>query len=70
MDHEKLKERAGKAFDSYELFFMKEKIKKFETKDAELSGIEIKEEEGIALRAVKDKRMVFSYSFDKGARGD
>ena len=68
MDFEKLKDRLGKTFDSYELFFMKEKIRKYETKDAELAGVEIKKEEGVALRAIKDKRMVFSYSFDKGDR--
>jgi PmbA protein len=68
MDFDKLKDRLGKAFDSYEVFFMKEKMRKYETKDAELSGVEIKNEEGIALRAIKDNRMVFSYSFDKGDR--
>ncbi len=66
MDFEKLKDRLGNVFDSYEVFFMKEKTKRYETKDAELSGVEIKEEEGVALRATKDKRMVFCYSFDKG----
>jgi PmbA protein len=66
MDLDKLKDRLGKAFDSYELFFMKEKIRKYETKDAELAGVEIKKEDGVALRAVKDDRMVFSYSFGQG----
>ncbi|MCX5807367.1 MAG: TldD/PmbA family protein [Proteobacteria bacterium] len=66
MDYEKLKDRAGKTFDGYELFFLKEKLKKYETKDAQLCGVEIKEEEGIALRGIKDKRLVFSYTYDRG----
>ena len=66
MNHEKLKDRLSRVFDSYELFFLKEKIKKYETKDAELCGVEIKEEEGIALRGIKDNRMIFSYTYDRG----
>ena len=65
MDYEKLKDSASKVFDSYEIFFLKEKIKKYETRDAELYGVEIKDEEGIALRGVKDKRLVFSYTYDR-----
>ncbi|MCX5812579.1 MAG: TldD/PmbA family protein [Proteobacteria bacterium] len=65
MDYEKLKDRAGKVFDSYELFSLKEKVKKYETRDAQLCGVEIKEEEGIALRGIKDKRLVFSYTYDR-----
>ncbi len=66
MDYEKLQDKVSKAFDNYELFFLEEKTKKYETKDTELFGVEIKEEEGIALRAIKDNRMVFSYTFDRG----
>jgi PmbA protein len=65
MDYEKLKDRAEEAFDSYEIFSMKEKIKKYETRDAQLCGVEIKEEEGTALRGIKDKRLVFSYTYDR-----
>jgi PmbA protein len=65
MDYEKLKDRASKVFDDYELFFLKEKVKKYETRDAELCGVEIKYEEGIALRGIKDKRLVFSYTYDR-----
>jgi PmbA protein len=65
MDYEKLKGRAGKVFDIYEFFFLKEKVKKYETRDAQLCGVEIKEEEGIALRGIKDKRLVFSYTYDR-----
>lgn len=66
MDYEKLKDKVNKAFDSYELFFLKEKVKKYETRNTELCGVEIKEEEGIALRGVRDNRMIFSYTFDRG----
>jgi PmbA protein len=65
MDYEKLKEKAGKVFDSYEIFFLKEKVKKYETRDAELCGVEIKDEEGTALRGIKDKRLVFSYTYER-----
>ncbi|HEY3278340.1 MAG TPA: metallopeptidase TldD-related protein, partial [Syntrophorhabdaceae bacterium] len=57
-----------KAFPEYELFFLRERIKKFETRETELSGAEVKEETGIALRAIKDGKMVFSYTFDAGSR--
>jgi len=65
MNYERLKERAGEAFDSYELFFLKEKVKKFETRDANLCGVEIKEEEGVALRGIRDNRIVFSYTYEQ-----
>ncbi len=39
------------SFDSYELF-LKEKAKKFESRDKDLYGVEMNEEEGIALRAL------------------
>jgi PmbA protein len=64
MDMERIEKGIKKTFDTYELFFLKERIKKYESRDKELSGAEIKEETGIALRAVKDGRMVFSYTFD------
>lgn len=65
MDFEKLRYRAGEVFDSYEIFFLKEKIKKYETRDAKLDGVEIKEEEGIAFRGIKDNKLVFSYTYDR-----
>ncbi|MBA4417255.1 MAG: hypothetical protein C0392_05005 [Syntrophus sp. (in: bacteria)] len=65
MDIESIEKGIKKVFDTYELFFLTERLKKYECRDRELSGAEIKEEIGIALRAVKDNRMVFSYTFDE-----
>ncbi len=64
MNIERVEEGMKKVFDTYELYFLKEKQKTFESRNKELSGAEIKEEAGIALRAIKDGRMVFSYAFD------
>ena len=55
-------------FDSFEIFFMKEKSKKFESRDRDLYGVEMNEEEGIALRGVKAKKMIFSFTFEKGEK--
>ncbi|MDR2018325.1 MAG: TldD/PmbA family protein [Syntrophobacterales bacterium] len=69
MNHEEIKriEKGVKAaFDDYELFFLKEKIKKYESREKEIASAEIKEETGVAMRAVKGGRMVFSYTFDEG----
>jgi PmbA protein len=54
------------AFDSYEVCFLKERTKKYESFERELYGLVFKEEEGIALRAVKDHHLVFSYTFETG----
>jgi PmbA protein len=54
------------AFDSYEVCFLKERTKKYESFERELYGLVFKEEEGIALRAVKDHRLVFSYTYETG----
>jgi predicted Zn-dependent protease len=51
-------------FDSYEIYYHKERSKKFESKEREICSIEMKEEEGMALRAIKDKKMVFAYTCD------
>jgi PmbA protein len=64
MDIERVEEGIKKVFDTYELYFLKEKQKTFESREKELSGVEIKEETGVALRALKDGRLVFSYAFD------
>jgi PmbA protein len=64
MDMEKIADVVDSEFDSYELYHHKERSKKFESKDKEICGIEIKEEEGIALRAIKDRKMVFNYTYD------
>jgi PmbA protein len=71
MDHEnidKIEKGVKAVFDNYELFFLKERIKKYESREKEISGVEMKEESGVALRAVKNGRMVFSYSFDEGEK--
>lgn len=54
------------AFDNWELYYHNERSKKFESKEKEICGIEMKEEEGMALRAIRDDRMVFSYTYDQG----
>jgi len=69
MEYESLVDKVNNAFDNYELFFLKEKTKKYESRDKELYGVELKEEEGIALRGIKNNRMVFSYTYDKGDKG-
>ena len=52
-------------FDGYELFYLKEKENKIEARDGEICTVEIREEEGYALRAVKDARPVFVYTYDR-----
>jgi PmbA protein len=68
MDKEIILNRLGDEFDSYELFFLKERTKKFEIRDRGLYGLEMNEEEGIALRAIKERKMIFSYTFAKGVK--
>lgn len=60
--------RCADQFDSCELFFLKEKTKKFESRDRDLFGVNINEEEGVALRGIKDGKMVFSFTFEKGGK--
>ena len=62
-------DRMGKVFGAYELCFVKEKVKQYEAADGELLSLEVKEEEGVALRGLKDGRMVFSYSYEDGEKG-
>jgi PmbA protein len=69
MESEQIEIRIRGSFDSYELFFLKEKTKRYESRDKVLYGVELKEEEGIALRGIKNNRMVFSYTYDKGDKG-
>ena len=71
MDHDNIEiiEKGVKAvFETYELFFLRERIKKYESREREISGVEMKEETGVAMRAVRDGRMVFSHTFDKGEK--
>jgi len=60
--------RCADQFDNYELFFLREKTKKFESRDRGLHSVELNEEEGVALRAIQDGRMVFSYTFEQGEK--
>jgi PmbA protein len=55
-------------FDSYELCFIRERDKKYEAADGQLLGIELKEEEGISLRGIKDGKMAFSYTYERGEK--
>ena len=53
------------SFDGCELFYLNEKGKKIEARDGEICAAEFKEEEGYALRAIKDARPVFAYTYDR-----
>jgi PmbA protein len=64
MDLKNIKDAVENRFDGFELYYVKERSKTFESKDKEICGIEIKEEEGIALRALEDQKMVFAYTYD------
>lgn len=66
MDKELIVRRVSDEFDSYELFFLKEKTRRFESRDRDLHSVEINEEEGVALRVIKERKMVFSYTFERG----
>jgi len=68
MDKDIIMQRIEDEFDSFELFFLKEKTKKFESRDRNLYGVDMNEEEGIALRGIKERKMIFSYTFEKGRK--
>ena len=65
MDKERIINRIETNFDDYELCFLTEKTKRFETRERNLCGVDLKEETGVALRAIKDNRMIFSYTYDQ-----
>lgn len=65
MDIEKIRDAVDGRLDSWEIYCHKEREKQFESKEREICGIEIKEEEGVALRAMKDHRIVFTYTYDQ-----
>jgi PmbA protein len=65
MDFTKTYDAIENVFDSYELYYHKERSKKFESKEREICCIEIKEEEGMVLRAIKDRKMIFTYTYDR-----
>lgn len=64
MRNDKVKDILEGKFDGYEVYKLRERSKKFESKEKEICSVEIKEEEGIALRALKDDRLVFGYTYD------
>ena len=68
MDKDIIMQRIEDEFDSFELFFLKEKARKFESRDRNLYGVDMNEEEGIALRGIKERKMIFSYTFEKGQK--
>ncbi|MGA3175184.1 MAG: metallopeptidase TldD-related protein [Syntrophorhabdales bacterium] len=59
----------GSILESWEVCSIKERTKTFEAADGEILTIALKEEEGIALRGIRDGRMCFSYTFEKGDKG-
>ncbi len=68
MDLEGIGEGIKGFFDSYELFYTKERLSRYESRDLDIYNLELKEEEGIALRGIKNNKMVFSYTFEKGEK--
>ena len=68
VDREHLTRTLRNAFDSYEVCLIRERTKRYESFQRELYGLVFKEEEGIALRAIKDRRLVFSYTYEKGEK--
>jgi PmbA protein len=51
------------AFESWELCFIKERDKRYEAAEGTLLTMEVKEEEGVSLRCIRDGKMCFSYTF-------
>jgi PmbA protein len=61
-------ERLETIFEDWEVCLVKERDKKYEAADGEILTMELKEEEGISLRAMKDGKRCFSYTFEKGEK--
>jgi PmbA protein len=61
-------QRLETIFEDWEVCLVKERAKKYEAADGELLTMELKEEEGISLRAIKDGKRCFSYTFEKGEK--
>ena len=68
MDIDFWTERLKGAFDSYELCFTRERTKTFEAAQGDLLSKDVKEEEGISLRAIKDGKISFSYTYEQGEK--
>lgn len=64
MAFEKLKDALDNKFDSWELYYERERVKKFESNERQIYGIEFKEEEGIACRALLEGKLFFGYTYD------
>lgn len=58
-------DRAASIFDHAEVFYLNERGKKIEARDGEICAAEFKEEEGYALRAIKNARPAFAYTYDR-----
>lgn len=66
MEIERIEEQVRGTFDAYELCRISERTRVFEAADRDLYGRESSEEEGFALRAVKNGHPVYSYTFERG----
>jgi PmbA protein len=69
MDLDRIEEMVSKVFREYELFLLKERLKKYEGRERKVYGVEFKEEAGLALRGFRDNRMVFAYTYDMDEQG-
>ncbi len=68
MDTQFWTQRLGTIFEDWEICLVSERDKKYEAADGEVLTIEVKEEEGVSLRAIKDGKRCFSYTFEKGEK--
>lgn len=68
MDTAFWKDRLKGELDGFELCFTKERTKTYEAAEGDLLSKEVKEEEGISLRGIKGRRMVFSYTYEQGEK--
>ncbi len=59
----------GNHFDQYEVAFIRERTRRWEVRDGEVYGADVKMEDGMSLRAVKDERCVFTHTFARGEEG-
>ena len=54
--------------EDWEVCHMKTRVKKFEAAEGKLLSMELNEEEGISCRGVKDGKICFAYTFEKGEK--
>ncbi len=55
-------------FDGWEVCRLEKRTKKFEAAEGKLLSMDLNEEQGISCRGVKDRRMSFAYTFEKGEK--